>query len=71
MARASHQDHFNWIAFAAGAVAALALVLGYAAWRTGEYGVQALQVGQIAPAFRPVTPDGIPNTPQIPDTPRF
>lgn len=59
-----------WIAFAAGAVAMLALALLVFAWQAQDEGVDAVRTAEAAARAIPdLEPPKLPEAPRIPDNP--
>jgi len=68
MADLSRHREPSWIPFFAGALAALALVFGYLAWRAGEGGVSILRAASL-PSFHGLEFPRLPEAPRLPDAP--
>jgi hypothetical protein len=69
MAKTSHNDDGSWVIFAVGALVALVLVLGYAAWRGGQHGIDTLRSTDLLPNLRALPSPQAPAAPHVPDTP--
>jgi hypothetical protein len=68
MAETSRRRASPWVAFTAGAVAMLALVLAWTAWHRGREAVGRLDV-TVSPDLSRLNPPRIPDAPKIPDLP--
>ncbi len=68
MSEPSRRRTSPWVAFAAGAVAMLALVLGWTAWHRGQDVAGRVEVA-LGPDLSRLKPPRLPETPKIPDVP--